>query len=126
MHDKVAATLCHTQSDQKQHANKCRHNIDYAIGDKELLSTRNLRLQSPRKLHDRFVRPFKVTERIGQTAYHLDLTGRRHRLALRSIHDVLHVSLLKPCKDNGMAANAPPVAINEHEEYEIEKILQHR
>ena len=88
-----------------------------------LLTTRNLRLQGPRKLHDRSVGPFKVTERIGQTAYCLNLTGRRHRQALRGIHDVFHVSLLKPYKDNEMAANAPPVEIDEHEEYEIEKIL---
>ena len=88
-----------------------------------LLSTRNLRLQGPRKLHDRFVGPFKVTERIGQTAYHLDLTGRRHRQALRSIHKVFHVNLLKTYKDNRMAANALPVAIDEHKEYEIKKIL---
>ena len=88
-----------------------------------LLSTRNLRLQGPRKLHDRFVGPFKVTERIGQTAYRLDLTGGRHRQALRDIHNVFHVSLLKPYKDNGMAANTPLVAIDEQEEYKIEKIL---
>ena len=42
---------------------------------------------------------------------------------MKGIHDVFHVGLLKPYKDNGMAANAPPIAINEHEEYEIEKIL---
>ena len=45
---------------------------------------------------------------------------------MRGIHDVFHISLLKPYKDNGMAANAPPVAINEHEEYEVEKILKPR
>ena len=88
-----------------------------------LLSTRNLRLEGPRKLHDRFVGPFTVTEGIGQTAYHLDLTGGRHRQALRSIHDVFHVGLLKPYKDNGMAANAPLIQVDEHEEYDIEKIL---
>ena len=88
-----------------------------------LLSTRNLRLQCPRKLHDRFLGLFTVTERIGQTAYYLDLTGGRHRQALRGIHNVFHVSLLKPYKDNGMATNAPPVAIDEHEEYKIKKIL---
>ena len=65
-----------------------------------LLSIRNLRLQGPSKLHDRFVRPFTVTERIGQTAYHLNLTGRRHRQALRVIHDVFHIGLLKPFKDS--------------------------
>ena len=88
-----------------------------------LLSTRNLRLQVPRKLHDRFVGPFQVTERIGPTAYHLDLSGGKHRQALRGIHDIFHVSLLKPFKDNGMVANVPPVEIDEHKEYEIEKIL---
>ena len=80
-------------------------------------------MQGHRKLHDRFVGPFAVTERIGQTAYHLDLTGGRHRQALRGIHDIFHVGLLKPYKDNRMATNAPPIAINEHEEYKIEKIL---
>ena len=85
-----------------------------------LLSTRNLRLQGPRKLHDRFVGPFQVTERIGPTAYRLDLSGGKHRQALRGIHDVFHVSLLKHFKDNRMVANVPPVEIDEHEEYEIE------
>ena len=80
-------------------------------------------MQGPRKLHDRFVGPFTMAKRIGQTAYHLDLTGRRHRQALRGIHDFFHVGLLKPYKNNRMAANAPPVAIDEHEEYEIEKVL---
>ena len=75
------------------------------------------------KLHDRFVGPFTVTQRIGQTDYHLHLTGGRHRQALRGIHNIFHVSLLKPYRDNGLAANAPPVAIDEHEEYEIQKIL---
>ena len=88
-----------------------------------LLSTRNLRLQGPRKLHDRFVGPFMVLERIEQTAYCLDLSGGRHRQALRGILDVFHVGLLKPYKDNGMAANAPSIAVDEHEEYEIKKIL---
>ena len=88
-----------------------------------LLSTRNLRLQGPRKLHDRFVGPFTMPERIGQTAYRLEFTGRRHRQALRGIHDVFHVGLLKPYHDNRMAANAPPIVVNENEEYEVKKIL---
>ena len=88
-----------------------------------ILSTRNLRLQGPRKLHNRFVGSFTMTKRIGQTAYHLDFAGGRHRQALRGIHDVFHEGLPKPYKENGMAANAPPIEVNEHEEYEIEKIL---
>ena len=87
-----------------------------------LLCTRNLRLQGPRKLHDRFVGPFTVTKKIEQMAYHLDQTGGRHRQALRGMHDVFHGGLLKPYKDNGMAANSPPIQVNEHEEYEVKKI----
>ena len=80
-------------------------------------------MQGPGKLHDRFVGPFTMTKRIGQTAYCLDLTGRRRRQALRGIPDIFHVGLLKPYQDNGMAANTPPIAVNEREEYESEKIL---
>ena len=88
-----------------------------------LLSTRNLRLQGPRKLHDRLVGPFTITEWIGPTAYHLNLTGGRHRQALQGIHDVWHVGLLKPYQNNGMEASAPPIVVNNNKEYEIEKIL---
>ena len=65
-----------------------------------LPSSRNVRLQGPRKLHDRFVGPFTMLERIGQTAYCLDLTGERHRQALKHIHDVFYVGLLKPYQEN--------------------------
>ena len=90
------------QADLKQHADKCRCHIDYAVGDYVLLRTRNLRLQGPRKLHDRYVGPFTIIGRIGQTAYRLDLTGGSHGQALQGIHDVFHVRLLKPYQDNGM------------------------
>ena len=88
-----------------------------------LIITRNLRLQGPRKLHDRFVGPFIVTERIGQTAYRLDLTGGRHRQVLRGIHDIFHIGLLKPYKDNRMVANDLPIVVDYNEKYEIEKML---
>ena len=70
------------QAAQKWHADKCRHDIDYKIGDQVLLSTRNLRLQDPRRMQYRFVGPFAIAEKIGKTAYCLDLTGRCHRQAL--------------------------------------------
>ena len=90
-----------------------------------LLSTKNLRLQGPRKLQDRFVGPFPVLQRIGKTAYRLDLSGQ-HQQALHGIHDVFHVSLLRPYNSNGMEARVPPIVVDETEEYEVERILQHR
>ena len=91
-----------------------------------MLATRNLRLRGPRKLQDRYVGPFPITRRIGQTAYQLDLTGGRQRQALQGIHNIFHVSLLRPYEDNGLGAAVPPIEVEEGQEFEVEKILQHR
>ena len=67
-----------------------------------LLSTKNLRLPGTRKLHPRWVGPFKVLQRIGATAYKLDLQGRFTKL-----HPVFHTSYLKPYLAGG-TSGAPP------------------
>ena len=64
----------------------------FAVGDKVLLSTRNLNLTGSRKLKDKYVGPFVVQQRIGEVAYKLDLSSRA---ALRNVHPVFHVSLLR-------------------------------
>ena len=63
----------------------------FNVGDKFLLSTRNLNLTGSRKFKDRYVGPFVVQQRIGEVAYKLDLSSRA---ALRNEHPVFHVSLL--------------------------------
>ena len=64
----------------------------FAVGDKVLLSTRNLNLTGSRKLKNKFVGPFVVQQRIGEVAYKPDLSSRT---ALRNVHPVFHVSLLR-------------------------------
>ena len=66
--------------------------MSFAVGDKVLLSTRNLNLTGSRKFKDKFVGPFVVQQRIGEVAYKLDLSSRA---ALRNVHPVFHVSLLQ-------------------------------
>ena len=66
--------------------------MSFAVGDKVLLSTRNLNLTGSRKFKGKFVRPFVVQQRIGEVAYKLDLSSRA---ALRNVHPVFHVSLLQ-------------------------------
>ena len=64
--------------------------VKYKVGDLVLLSTRNIKMKGiPGKLQRRFVRPFRVTETIGQQAYRLSLPDTW------KIHPVFHVSLLK-------------------------------
>ena len=73
--------------------------MEYAVGQKVLLSTKNLRLKLPRKLQDQYVGPFEVLKRVGPTAYKLDLSNSS---ALKTIHPVFHISLLKDSEDNGL------------------------
>ena len=67
-----------------------------------LLSTRNLHLAAIRKLLQRYVGPYHILQRVGQCAYKLDLKGR-----FASVHDVFHVSQLKPHVAGRSSATLP-------------------
>ena len=66
--------------------------------------------------------PFVVTERIGNTAYCLDLSCSA---ALSGVHDVFHVSLLCGWLTNSIHANVPPIEIDGEVEYKVYKIKGH-
>ena len=92
------------------------------MADLVLLSTRNLHLATVRKLHQCFVEPFQVLQRVGQIAYKLDLKGR-----FVGVHDVFHVSQLRPHVPGGSsAAPADPVEVDGEAQYEVECLLMHR
>ena len=63
--------------------------------------------------------PFIVVECIGNTAYHLDLLWSA---ALRGVHDVFHVSLLRGWLTNGVHANVPSIKIDGKAEYRVSEI----
>ena len=87
-----------------------------------LLSLKTLHLAGTRKLRARFVGPFRVMERIGKTAYRLDLRGR-----FKDVHNVFHVSQLKKHIPGGSSANPPePIQVEGEEHFEVEALLQHR
>ena len=58
--------------------------------------------------------PFVVVERIGNTAYHLDLS---RSAALRGIHDVFHISLFCSWLTNSIHADVPTIEIDGEAEY---------
>lgn len=115
--------LLKAQQQQKKYADAKRQHREFKEGDKVLLNTKNLKLASARKLTDRFVGPFRVTERIGATAYRLDLSGSQR---LGAIHNVFHVSLLRPWNDNGLGMEVPPIEVDGEDEYEVSCIKGHR
>ena len=81
-----------------------------------------MNLKHSPKLKPRFLGPFRVVARVGPSAYKLQMQGR-----FKTVHPVFHISLLKPHVAGGSAQPPPmPVEAAEEEEYEVEKILQHR
>jgi hypothetical protein len=94
----------------------------YQIGDKVLLSTKNMDIPVPTKILPRFIGPFKILEVINTQAYRLELPSR-----LKKLHDVFHVSLLRPYRSDG-TYQPPPIgwATDGDAIWEVEKIMKHR
>ena len=109
------------QAYQKKYTDAHRRHVEYAVGDKVLLSTKNLPLHGTRKFRDCSVGPFVVVKHIGNMAYSLDLL---RSAALRGVHDVFHILLLCGWLTNGVHADVPSVKIEA--EYEVSEIKGHR
>ena len=74
-----------------------------------------------RKLAPKFIGPLKVIQVISPVAYRLELPAN-----LEKLHNVFHVSLLKPFYGNPLPPR-PPIFTTEYvEEFEVEKLLAHR
>ena len=94
----------------------------YATDDEVLLSTEHIPLRSvgTRKLLMKWMGPFKVVQRVNDVAYELELPKPW------KIHNVFHVSLLKPYHKSGRHQPPPPALLVEgEEEFEVEEILSH-
>ena len=79
-----------------------------------------------RKLGQQFAGPFQIEERIGRLAYRLKLPPTMR------IHNVVSVAHLEPATDPasdpyGRPATVPPaVVVDNHDEYEIERLVRKR
>ena len=115
--------LLHAWKAQKRQVDRHHRDVDYTVGQKVLLNTGNLRSKLPRKLQDWYVGPFEVLKRVGPTAYKLD---RSHNSALKTIHPVLYISILRDFEDNGLRQQPPPVEIDGQYEFQIEALVAYR
>ncbi|GJT62438.1 hypothetical protein Tco_1005971 [Tanacetum coccineum] len=79
---------------RKSYADKRRKPLEFSAGDYVLLKVSPLkgvvRFGKKGKLAPRFVRPFKIIEKVGPVAYRLDLLEE-----LNGVYDTFHVSNLK-------------------------------
>ena len=96
-----------------------RRNVEFYVGTKVLLSMRNLKLGGLCKSRDWYVGPFIIIEHIGETVYRLDLSSYD---ALRGVHNVFHMSLLRDWQNSRVHADVPPIEIDGEAEYKVGEI----
>lgn len=94
----------------------------FKVGDEVWLSSKHIKSQRPTgKLDYKRLGPFAIIETIGTRAYKLALP---HNMR---VHPVFHASLLEPFKEDQIAGRQakelPPIVVDEHEEYEVKKLL---
>ncbi|GJX34034.1 putative reverse transcriptase domain-containing protein [Tanacetum coccineum] len=84
---------------QRSYANIRRKPLEFQVGDRVMLkvSPRKgvIRFGKRGKLNPRYIRPFKILERIGPVAYKLELPEE-----LSNVHSTFHISNLKKCLSN--------------------------
>lgn len=119
LHDEMR----YAQAVQETYAN--RNQVPAPVfkpGDLVWLKTKNIRTERPaKKLDWKKVGRFKILETIGKYAYKLELPPSM------KIHPVFHVSLVElaatDAHEGHIPPSAPPVIVDDGEEYEVEKIL---
>lgn len=134
---RARAALEQAQERQKRYADKSRRLVKYNVGDQVMLSAKNIRQRHPGspKFLPKWLGPFTIIDRCDRhrtndqgeelskwpAAVKLDLP------ATMRIHNVFHVSLLKPYRPDGCRQPPPmPVMLEGEEWFTVEKILQHR
>ena len=126
--DRAVGHILRAKYQQKLYADTKRRPVEYQVGDKVWVSTKNLpQLAACTKFEPRFRGPFPIVEKIGKVAYKLKLPPTLN------CHPVFHVSLLLKVKPR-----EPQMQHAEEEEsdgdsatgrmknYEVEAILDHR
>lgn len=109
--------LQNAQQRQKLYADKKRRPMTYHVGDQVLLSVKhfNIRKEVAKKLAPRYVGPFKVIRQINEVAYKLSLPSHVR------MHDVFHVSALRPYHARGSYQPPPlPELIDGELEWEVD------
>ena len=78
--EEVKKQLKKAQEYQKKYYDAHHCQLEIKAGQKILLSMKNLKLPGSKKLHPRWVGPFKVLQSVGAAAYKLDQAGRFSQL----------------------------------------------
>ena len=121
-------SVAKAQAAQERNANRHRSERAFAVGNRVLLSTQDLRWSGrvTPKLTQRFIGPFVVKRVLSPLVYELELPPTL------PVHPVFHVSKLQPYHADVDPARQqepprpPPELVDDNEEYEVEEVLNKR
>ena len=125
--DLAKKCLTAAQDRQKVYADQHRMSVRYKVGDSVLLSSRYLKTAPglARKFLPKWAGPFEIVEVIDKTD-----TTVAVKLKLPDgwrIHDVFHVSLVRPYRSDGTVQPPPPeLWLTDDATLYVERILAHR
>ena len=107
------------QDRQARYANKRRRALEFEVGEYVLLDSSILRLRhGSKKLGHRFIGPYKILQRVAPLSYELEFTQDM------SIHDVVHVSHLRPYNKRDELGDPPAFMPDGSVQYRLSKYLR--
>jgi hypothetical protein len=90
--------------------------------DKIFLSAKNIRVRkSYKKLTDRYLSFFKISEKINDNVYRLELLNQYKRL-----NDFFHISLLESYVRRAGEKSSNPISIDENNRFLMNRLLDER
>ncbi|KAF8652823.1 hypothetical protein AX16_004146 [Volvariella volvacea WC 439] len=97
----------------------------FKVGEQVWLEAKNIKTHRiTKKLAPKREGPFRITKVLGPVTFQLELPKQW------KIHNVFHMSLLTPYRENDIHGpnfiNPPSEIINDEEEWEVENIIKHR
>ena len=123
-HEQAKAALTLAAERMKYYYDKGAQGIPFKVGDKVMLSLKDYQ-KTEKALHPKYEGPFEIIQQISPVTFKLKMPAK-----YRSIHPVFHASKLAPYTEALIPGQKPsppqPVEIKGNEEWEVEKILQHR